>query len=95
MFISPAPAMPRHQALLGALCGAKAALDALARTYAAETKNITRVRVMAVNPGPMRTKMRAQAMPGEDPMSLRTPEELAPKILALCSPGLDGNGHAL
>ncbi|MGH6800203.1 MAG: SDR family NAD(P)-dependent oxidoreductase, partial [Methylocella sp.] len=46
----------------------KAALDALARTYAAETMNISRVRVMAVNPGPLRTKMRAAAMPGEDPM---------------------------
>ncbi len=64
----------------------KAALDALARTYAAETMNITCVRVMAVDPGPLRTKMRAAAMPGEDPMSLRTPEELAPKILALCAP---------
>ena len=64
----------------------KAALDALARTYAAETMNVSRVRVMAVNPGPMRTKMRAAAMPGEDPMSLRTPEDLAPKILMLCAP---------
>jgi NAD(P)-dependent dehydrogenase (short-subunit alcohol dehydrogenase family) len=64
----------------------KAALDALARTYAAETMNISRVRVMAVDPGPLRTKMRAAAMPGEDPMSLRTPGELAPKILALCAP---------
>ncbi|MGH6812176.1 MAG: SDR family NAD(P)-dependent oxidoreductase [Methylocella sp.] len=64
---------------------AKAALDALARTYAAETMNISRVRVMAVNPGALRTRMRAAAMPGEDPMSLRTPEELAPKILALCA----------
>jgi hypothetical protein len=29
--------------------------------------------------------MRAKAFPGEDPMTLRTPEELAPKILALCT----------
>jgi NAD(P)-dependent dehydrogenase (short-subunit alcohol dehydrogenase family) len=64
----------------------KAALDALARTYAAETVNISRVRVMAVDPGPLRTRMRAQAMPGEDPMSVRTSEELAPKILTLCMP---------
>jgi len=40
---------------------------------------------MAVNPGPLRTKMRAAAMPGEDPMSLRTPEALAPTILTLCT----------
>jgi NAD(P)-dependent dehydrogenase (short-subunit alcohol dehydrogenase family) len=70
----------------------KAALDALARTYAAETMNISRVRVMAVNPGPLRTRMRAAAMPGEDPMSLPTPEELAPKILALCAAGWTQTG---
>lgn len=64
----------------------KAALDALARTYAAETMNISRVKVMVVDPGPLRTKMRSAAMPGEDPMSLRTPEEFAPKILTLCEP---------
>jgi NAD(P)-dependent dehydrogenase (short-subunit alcohol dehydrogenase family) len=70
----------------------KAALEALARTYAAETMNITRVKVMAANPGPLRTKMRAAAMPGEDPMSLRTPEDFAPKILELCSPGWTQTG---
>ena len=64
----------------------KAALEALARTYAAETRNITRVRVMLVNPGPLRTRMRAAAMPGEDPLTLKTPQELAPKILTLCAP---------
>jgi NAD(P)-dependent dehydrogenase (short-subunit alcohol dehydrogenase family) len=65
----------------------KAALDALARTYAAETANVTQVKVMAVDPGPLRTRMRAAAMPGEDPQNLRTPEEIAPKILELCMPG--------
>ncbi|HYP58746.1 MAG TPA: SDR family NAD(P)-dependent oxidoreductase [Beijerinckia sp.] len=64
----------------------KAALDALARTYAAETINTSAIKVMSVNPGPLRTRMRATAMPGEDPMTLRTPEELAPKIAALCTP---------
>ncbi|MGO9672868.1 MAG: SDR family NAD(P)-dependent oxidoreductase [Methylocella sp.] len=70
----------------GPYAASKAALEALARTYAAETMNITPVRVMLVNPGPMRTKMRAQAMPGEDPLILKTPEELAPKIAAICAP---------
>jgi NAD(P)-dependent dehydrogenase (short-subunit alcohol dehydrogenase family) len=64
----------------------KAAVDALVRTYAAETQNISAVKVMAVNPGPLRTRMRAAAMPGEDPLRLRAPEELAPKIVALCAP---------
>ncbi len=63
----------------------KAALEALARTYAAETVE-TRVRVMLVNPGPLRTRMRASAMPGEDPETLRTPDDLAPHIVRLASP---------
>ncbi len=64
----------------------KAGLDALARTYAAETATTSNVKVMLVNPGRLRTAMRAEAMPGEDPATLRTPEEIAPKIVAICSP---------
>lgn len=63
----------------------KAAIEGLARTYAAETATTSKVKVMMVNPGPLRTRMRAAAMPGEDPMTLKTPEDLAPKLLALCS----------
>jgi NAD(P)-dependent dehydrogenase (short-subunit alcohol dehydrogenase family) len=70
----------------------KAALDALARTYAAETLNTSNVRVMIANPGPLRTKMRASLMPGEDPLTLRTPEEFAPKVVALCSPNWTDSG---
>lgn len=64
----------------------KAALDALARTYAAETLNTSNIRVMLINPGQLRTRMRATAMPAEDPSTLRTPEDLAPKIVEICSP---------
>ena len=70
----------------------KGAVDSIVRTYAAETRNVTKVRVMAVNPGPVRTRMRAQAMPGEDPASLRTPEELAPKLVQLCLPSWSETG---
>ena len=63
----------------------KAALEALVRTYAAETVT-TPVRAMLLNPGPLRTNMRRTAMPGEDPMTLRTPEDLAPHILKLGMP---------
>ncbi|MGD9542806.1 MAG: SDR family NAD(P)-dependent oxidoreductase [Methylocystis sp.] len=68
----------------GAYAVSKAALEALARTYAAEAAG--GVTVMLANPGPLRTRMRAQAMPGEDPMTLRTPEEFAEKCLALLAP---------
>ena len=70
----------------GAYAITKAALDALARTYAAETMNISKITVMAVDPGPLGTRLRAAAMPGEDPLSLMTPEDFAPKIIALCMP---------
>jgi NAD(P)-dependent dehydrogenase (short-subunit alcohol dehydrogenase family) len=63
----------------------KAALEALARTYAAETAS-TPVRVMLVNPGPLRTAMRHAAMPGEDPMTLKTPEDLSPHLVRLAAP---------
>lgn len=70
----------------------KAALDTLARTYAAETMNISKVKVMVANPGPLRTRMRAAAMPGEDPMNFQTPEDFAPKILELCLPAWTHTG---
>jgi NAD(P)-dependent dehydrogenase (short-subunit alcohol dehydrogenase family) len=79
-----------HRADMKAFWGpyaiSKGAVDSIVRTYAAETRNVTAIRVMAVNPGPTRTRMRAQAMPGEDPLTLKTPEDLAPKIVQLCLP---------
>ena len=74
------------RAYWGPYATSKAALDALARTYAAETVNTSNIRVMLINPGPLRTQMRAKAMPGEDPATLRAPQELAPKIVEICSP---------
>ena len=57
----------------------------MARTYAAETVT-TPIRVMLLNPGPLRTAMRAEAMPGEDPMTLKTPQDLAPWFVKLTDP---------
>jgi NAD(P)-dependent dehydrogenase (short-subunit alcohol dehydrogenase family) len=69
----------------------KAGLETLARTYAAETAT-TNVRVNIFTPGPMRTRMRAQAFPGEDPMTHETPEKAAEKIVELCLPSMQQNG---
>jgi NAD(P)-dependent dehydrogenase (short-subunit alcohol dehydrogenase family) len=63
----------------------------LARTYAAETAK-TNVRVNLFNPGPTRTRMRAQAMPGEDPATLRTPDKPAAKIVEMCLPTFTESG---
>jgi NAD(P)-dependent dehydrogenase (short-subunit alcohol dehydrogenase family) len=69
----------------------KAALEALVRTYAAETVT-TPVKAMLLNPGPLRTSMRRTAMPGEDPLTLKTPEDLAPHILKLALPAWSETG---
>jgi NAD(P)-dependent dehydrogenase (short-subunit alcohol dehydrogenase family) len=79
------------RAYAGPYSVSKAALNALARTYAAETDG-TNVRVNLFNPGPTRTRMRAQVMPGEDPMTLPTPEQVAEKILDLCLPNCTATG---
>ncbi len=69
----------------------KAALDMLARIYAAETAK-TNVRVNLFGPGPIRTKMRAQALPGEDPMTLDVPEQAAEYIVRMCLPSFTDSG---
>jgi NAD(P)-dependent dehydrogenase (short-subunit alcohol dehydrogenase family) len=75
----------------GPHAASKAALEVLARTYAAETAT-TPVRVNVFAPGPIRTRMRAQAMPGEDPMTLETPDKAAEKIVELCLPSAQESG---
>jgi NAD(P)-dependent dehydrogenase (short-subunit alcohol dehydrogenase family) len=89
---STAPRRAELRAYWGPYAASKAALDALAGAYAAETVNTSNIRVMLVNPGPLRTRLRATAMPGEDPLTLRLPEELAPKIVAICSPDWNETG---
>lgn len=72
----------------------KAALDALIKTYAAECAT-TKVRVNLFSPGPVRTSMRAKAMPGEDASKLRPPEDIAPQIVELCLPAESRNGEII
>ena len=79
------------RAYAGPYSVSKAALNALARTYADETTS-TPVRVNLFNPGPTRTRMRALVMPGEDPMTLPTPEQVAEKIIDLCLPSFTETG---
>ncbi|HEV7463440.1 MAG TPA: SDR family NAD(P)-dependent oxidoreductase [Methyloceanibacter sp.] len=60
----------------------KAALEALARTYANETSD-SAIKVNLIDPGATATRMRAEAYPGEDQATLRTPEEVAERFVAL------------
>ena len=86
---SGAGANPR--AYRGLYSASKAALESMARTYAAETA-ATPIKVNLFNPGPTRTRMRAAVMPGEDPMTLPTPEQVADEIVLLCLPSFQETG---
>lgn len=79
------------RAYSGPYSTSKAALNALARTYADETAS-TAVRVNLFNPGPTRTRMRALVMPFEDPTTLPAPEPVAEKIIELCLPSFTETG---
>jgi NAD(P)-dependent dehydrogenase (short-subunit alcohol dehydrogenase family) len=70
----------------------KAAVEALGRSWADETRNM-KLKVNCVDPGRTRTAMRAQAAPGEDPATLPHPSEIAANILPLASPELTQTGE--
>ncbi|MFN0024450.1 MAG: SDR family NAD(P)-dependent oxidoreductase [Parvularculaceae bacterium] len=69
----------------GVYAATKAALEQMVLTYAHETETL-KLRVNLVSPGPLRTAMRAKAMPGEKPETLRPPGAIAPAIADLLSP---------
>ena len=90
IFVSSGAALARN-AYWGPYAVSKAGLEALAKTWAQELAN-TPARVNVINPGPIRTGMRAKAFPGEDPASLKTPDEIVPLFLKLASPDFDETG---
>lgn len=75
----------------GLYAASKAALDAMIKAYAGEMA-ITNVKANIFYPGQVRTAMRAKAMPGEDPMTLPSPDEVAPKIVDMISPAYEKTG---
>ncbi len=68
----------------------KAAMQHLVLSWAEETRT-TRCRVNLFDPGPVATRLRKEAMPGEDPASLRQPAEVGDPLAALC--GVEENRH--
>jgi NAD(P)-dependent dehydrogenase (short-subunit alcohol dehydrogenase family) len=93
LFVSSGAAR-KHTPFWGGYGMAKAALESLALTYAAECET-TKVRVNILNPGAMRTAMRARAMPGEDADTLPKPDAVAPLIVDLLSPSNMKNGELI
>ena len=76
----------------GSYAVTKAALDTLAQVYSQEVAG-TAIKVNVVNPGPTRTTMRAAVAPQEDPMTLKTPEDIAPLFVELASPECTRSGE--
>jgi NAD(P)-dependent dehydrogenase (short-subunit alcohol dehydrogenase family) len=90
VFVTSAAASQAN-AYLGPYAASKAALETLARAWAQETAN-TPLRVNLFNPGPTRTRIRAIVFPGEDPLTLETPDRVAELILPMCAPAWTETG---
>jgi NAD(P)-dependent dehydrogenase (short-subunit alcohol dehydrogenase family) len=73
----------RPKAFWGSYAATKAGLEALVRCWADEVENISQIRAVIVDPITMRTKMRAEAAPGEDPATLPDPSEIGPLFVEL------------
>jgi len=82
----------KHKPFWGGYAVTKAALQELVLTYAAESET-TGVKVNLIDPGPIRTHMRAQAVPGEDPATLPTTADIAPLFAEMVAPAYEKNGE--
>jgi NAD(P)-dependent dehydrogenase (short-subunit alcohol dehydrogenase family) len=80
----------KGRAYWGAYSVSKFATEGFMEVLADELENQTNVRVNTLNPGATRTQMRRTAYPGEDPFTLRTPEEVMPTYLWLMGPDSKG-----
>jgi len=77
----------RPKAFWGPYGASKSAMEAIVKTWADELEQTT-IRAVLLDPGVMRTKMRAEAMPGEDPMTLPEPSEIGPLVVELAQSDL-------
>lgn len=76
----------RARAFWGAYAASKCGIEGLSQMLADELMNTSNIRVNCINPGATRTRMRAEAYPGENPASLKAPEEIMPLYLYLMGP---------
>ncbi|WP_372843255.1 YciK family oxidoreductase [Psychrobacter sp.] len=73
------------RAFWGAYALSKQAVEGMSNIFTQETQNTTNLRFNCINPGGTRTNMRAHAYPGENPMSLKTPEDIMAGYVCLMS----------
>lgn len=83
-----------HTPFWGAYSTSKAALEQMVATYAAEVA-YSPLKVNILDPGVVRTAMRAEAFPGEDPKTLPAPETLVESFIRLASPQLTDTGKVI
>ena len=81
------------RAYWGAYAASKAALESLVLCYAAEVGRISPLRVNLIDPGRVRTAMRAKAYPGEDPTTLPPPEAITATFVELAEAGCGRHGE--
>lgn len=86
--------VPRPRAFWGPYQASKAGLEGLIAAWADENDNL-KLRVNLFDPGATRTQMRADAVPGEDPMTLPTPEEVVTRLVPLLGAGETRNGERI
>ncbi|MEY2758144.1 MAG: hypothetical protein RIR33_1922 [Pseudomonadota bacterium] len=86
--------VPRPRAFWGIYAATKAALETMIACYADETEN-TPIRVNLFDPGAVRTEMRFKAMPGEDPLTLPTPQDVASTLPQYFAPEFSQHGQRL
>ncbi|HYG85170.1 MAG TPA: SDR family NAD(P)-dependent oxidoreductase [Azospirillum sp.] len=72
----------------------KAALEMMVKTYAMEIAQ-SNLRVNLLDPGVVRTKMRVQAFPGEDPATLPAPEEITDRFVELAEASCTLHGEVV
>lgn len=77
----------------GAYAASNAGLEQIVRIYASEIENITKVKANLVDPGIVRTRMRATAYPGEDPMQHPAPEDITDVFVELAEASCDRSGE--
>ncbi|WP_375428121.1 SDR family NAD(P)-dependent oxidoreductase [uncultured Sphingomonas sp.] len=77
------------RAYWGAYGASKAAFENIVLAYGDELANIGRVRTMILDPGATRTRMRENAFPGEDPLSVKEPAVVAGRIAELAVAGFE------
>lgn len=87
-------AVGKSRAFWGTYAASKAALEALVLAYATEA-GFTGVKVNLLDPGATRSTMRAKAFPGEDPMTLKGPEVVAERIVAMLEPDYPATGERI